>query len=412
MLGGGTVRHIYELKGQGMSERAIARQLEISRNTVKKYLASCGIPKQKPRSPQASRLDPFKDFVKERLAEGLTNCMVLLREIRAQGYSGGYTILKDFVRPLRPSVTSKLTVRFETEPGEQAQVDFGYFSYRTPDGFRRHLWAFVMVLSWSRAIYVEFILRADEATFLRCHLNAFERFGGVPKKILYDNAKVAVIARDENDEPVFNTRLLDFALRVGFDPLACRPYRARTKGRVESGVKYVRRNFWPSARFVDVDDLNRQVQVWCDTVANPRIHGTTCERPVDRLAVELAYLAPPPGRQKLAPFLREPRRVGSDAFIQWERSYYGVPWQWAGEEVQVQAGGDYLEIWFQDQRLAVHPKATRPGQRFTLPGQWSGMPKGGNRPQQEPLAVQVPFVEVQQRPLGVYNDIGDGQDYC
>ncbi len=135
-----------------------------------------------------------------------------------------------------------------------------------------------MVLSWFRSIYVEFVRRADVATFVRCHLNAFARFGGVSRRCLYDNTQVVVLERDEHGQPVWNSRFLDYALRVGFDIRLCHPYRPQTEGRVESGVEYVKRNFWPGVQFVDLTDLNRLAAVWCDIVADIRVHGTTHER--------------------------------------------------------------------------------------------------------------------------------------
>lgn len=197
MLGGGLVKEIYELKGKGRSMRGIAKDLGISRNTVSKYVNSPELPKPKPRAKRGSKLDAYTGYIDVRLAEGLENCVVLLREISDLGYEGSYTILKDYVHPRRRPRQPKATVRFETGPGEQAQVDWGVFSYMAENGRRRRMWAFVMVLGWSRAIYVEFVRRADVRTFIRCHLNAFEYFGGVPRRCLYDNAKVVVLERDE-----------------------------------------------------------------------------------------------------------------------------------------------------------------------------------------------------------------------
>ena len=205
------MRSLYEMHGEGRSIRAIAKDLSISRNTVRRYLRSDGVPKPAPRPERPSLLDPFKAHVEGRVAEGADNCEMLLRELRGMGYTGGRTILKEFVHPLRRPREPRATRRFDTEPGEQAQVDFGYFRYKTPDGTIRSIWAFVMVLSWSRAIYVEFIERANSASFIRCHLNAFTHFGGIPKKGLYDNAKVVVIERGEGGEPVLNENFLDFS---------------------------------------------------------------------------------------------------------------------------------------------------------------------------------------------------------
>ncbi len=266
----------------------------------------------------------------------------------------------------------------------------------------------VLVLSWSRALYVEFVERADTATFIRCHIHAFRRLGGVTRRCLYDNTKAVVLGRDDSGQPIWNTRFLDFALRVGFEIRLCRPYRAQTKGRVESGVKYVRRNFWPTVRFTDLAELNRQVFAWVDGVADCRVHGSTGERPADRLVLERAHLRPLPAPERLVPFLREERKVGRDGFVQWERGWYGVDGSWAGRAVEVQPGDDTVELWAGDRRLGIFPRATHPGQRFVAPGQWASLKQLEERPRREPLAVQVPAVEVERRSLGVYEAVAEG----
>jgi transposase len=396
------VKAIYELHGQGKSIREIARLAGVSRNSVRKYLRSPGLPQAAPRRPRPSQLDPYKDYVRVRLADGVDNCMVLLRELQARGYPGGYSILKDYVQPFRQRLAVVPTQRFETAPGEQAQVDWGQFRYVPLDGPPRLIWGFALVLSWSRALYVEFVRRADVATFIQCHLNAFEYLGGVPQRCLYDNTKVVVLGRDAAGEPVFQQQFLDFSLRVGFDLALCRPYRPQTKGRVESGIKYVRHNFWPTARFVDDADLNRQARTWLEEVAQVRVHGTTQERPGDRLKVEGPHLQRLLPAAQLAPFRREVRQVGRDGYVQYERAWYGVPWQWAGQPVQVQADAHTIQVWAGEQRLAIHPRASRLGERFTVPGQWAGLPLGEGRPRREALAVQLPQVDVQRRSLAIY----------
>ena len=407
MLGGTVVKQLLELRGEKRSIREIARTLGVSRNTVRKYVRAPGLPTAKPRPPRPSKLDPFREHLRGRLSAGVENGVVLLRELRAQGYAGGYSILKDYLHPLRLGRTAKATVRFETNPAEQAQVDFGHFAYVTPTGERRWYWAFVMVLSWSRLLYVEFIRRADVATFIRCHVNAFERFGGVPGACLYDNTKVVVLGRDAGGAPHWNPTFLDFALRVGFDLRLCRPYRAQTKGRVESGVKYVRYNFWPTADFVDLGDLNRQAATWTDSVANVRTHGTTGARPIDRFAAEAPLLLPVPSRERLTPFLRAERRVGRDGFVAWEQAWYGVPWRWAGETVRVEATDRTVEIWSGTERVAVHPHATRPRQRLLAPAQWTGLRSSERRPPSEPLGHQRQTIAVDIRPLAVYDALAE-----
>ena len=408
VLKGGTVKQIFELKGRGLSERRIARTLGISRNTVAKYLAAGGIPKPRPRPSRRSKLDPYVEHIDRRLADGLFNCAVLLRELRVMGYEGGYTILKDYVSPRRQRRRVKATSRFETKPGEQAQVDWGSLPYVSTEGRRRRKWAFVMVMGYSRAIYLQLADRADVATFIACHVNAFEYFGGIPRHCLYDNAKVVVLGRDRSGLPDWNRRMLDFALRLGFRTRLCRPYRAQTKGKVERAIKYVRSNFWPSARFDSDDDLNRQALAWCDGIANRRVHGTTGKVPWQVLEQEQSHLRPLPDRASLVPYLRQDRRVGRDGYVRFDGSGYGVPWRWANEMVQVVPADDTLEIWCGDQRLAIHPRAASKGQRLTLPGQWEGLPTSDNRPPPAAVAVQIAADQVERRPLDIYQQLAAG----
>ena len=243
------MKEIYELKGAGRSIREIARELDVSRNTVRRYLKSPEAMRPKARPPRGSKLDPHLEYIDLRMAEGLENCRVLDREIRALGYQGSYSTVVQYVRPRRRCRQPEATMRFETAPGEQAQVDWGSLSYIGADGKKRRVWVFVMTLGWSRACYVELVRKADTAAFIQCHVNAFEYLGGVPRRCLYDNAKVITLGRDEEKRPIWNQRMLDFARRVGFEARLCQPYRAQTKGKVENGVKYVRRNMWPSIRF-------------------------------------------------------------------------------------------------------------------------------------------------------------------
>lgn len=400
MLGGGEVKTIWRMWREGTSIRTIADRLGMSRNTVRRYLRHPGIPEPQPRPRRPSKLDPFRDYLLQRVrVDGVTNSEVLLRELRKRGYTGGRSILKEFLKPLRPPRAPKTTVRFETEPGEQAQVDFKIVTLVRLDGQLQRLWAFCMVLSWSRAMFLEFIAKATLPLFIRCHLHAFAHFGGVPRRCLYDNTKQVVLGRDAQGEPLWNARFLDFALRVGFDPQLCRPYRAQTKGKVERGLRYVGENFIPWVRPTDVEDLNRQALSWCVQVADPRIHGTTHERPADRLRIERPCLGPLPALESLAEFLREERKVGRDGFVLWERCAYGVPWTFAGQTVQVEAKDDRVEIWAGSQRLAVHPRGQAPGQRFVLPGQWAGLPSGSPARRQPAVIHQVPAGHVEIRPL-------------
>lgn len=187
------------------------------------------------------------------MAAGVFNANRLLHELRELGYTGGVTILKDYLKPYRPPRQPKAVVRFELGPGEQAQVDWGEFAYTDLRGRRRKVYGFVMVLSYSRAMYVEFVEQQDLSTLLRCHLHAFGALGGVPKTILYDNMKTVVLSR-QGAKVEYHPRLLDFALLAGYTPRNCRPYRAQTKGRVERVIGYLKQSLWPRR----VCELRRQ----------------------------------------------------------------------------------------------------------------------------------------------------------
>ena len=191
----GEVKEIYEMKGAGRSIRGIAGELGIARNTVRRYLKSPEAVRAKPRPQRASKLDPYPGYIDSRLDEWLENCVVLPRELRARGYDGGYSILNDYVSPRRRPRQPDATMRLETAPGEQAQMDWGSLAYIGEDGKKRRIWVFVMTMGWSRACYVELVRKADTAAFIQCHVNAFEYLGGVPRRCLYDNAKVVTLGR-------------------------------------------------------------------------------------------------------------------------------------------------------------------------------------------------------------------------
>lgn len=401
------MKSIYSLHAIKRPIREISRTLGVSRNTVRKYVRAEGLPKPKPRPRRESKLTPYLSFLRDRLQQGVFNCSVLLRELRERGYTGSYTVLKDYVKPLRLRNQPDLTMRFETKPGEQAQVDWGTVKYQTPDGQERRLYAFAMVLGWSRAMYLELVPKADSTAFIRCHLNAFEALG-IPERCLYDNTKLVTPGRNEEGEPLWNDRFLDFSHRLGFVTDLCRPYRARTKGKVENGIKYVKRNFWPSARFVDLQDLNRQAQAWVRGVANVRIHGTTFERPVDRLATERAHLRPFPGWNKVQDLLYQELSVGKDGFVRWDYGFYGVTVEHAGETVRLNCRDGIVEIWQAGELLAMHSRATKRGERRPHPNQWDGLESGDERPRKTPVAYQVPTVEVERRALATYDALVAG----
>jgi hypothetical protein len=220
---------------------------------------------------------------------------------------------------------------------------------------------------------------------------------------LYDRTKLVVLGADAHGAPLWNERFLDLALRLGIEATLCHAYRPQSKGRVESGIKYVKGNFWPGIQFTDLEDLNRQARAWCDTIANVRLHGTTCERPLDRWQAEREVLRSLPAQERLQLFLQEERTVGRDGYVQWEGTWYGLPWPWRpGQAVQIQVADPLVELWVGSARRAVYPRGTRPGQRQTHPQQWVGLAPRDGRPRPEPRGVQLRDVEIERRPLTEY----------
>jgi transposase len=303
---------IVALHRQGLSIKAIARKLGISRNAVRRALRRDGPPTRAPQRRPPSKIEPFKDYLLARLAEfPELSTVVLFEEIQALGYTGGLTILRNFTRPYRVRRREPV-VRFETPPGHQAQVDWAHLGIHVLDGIQTPLHLFVMVLGFSRALYAEVVTSTDIQTFLRLHVRAFESFGGIPEEILYDNQKQVVLSRTA-DGPRFHPEFLSFSGQFGFKARLCRPYRARTKGKVERSIGYVKDRFFCGRTFTDLADMNHQLACWLAEVANEREHATTGEAPSLRLLREgLRPLAdakpwhqglPPSGRPK-APLFR------------------------------------------------------------------------------------------------------------
>jgi len=290
------LRHYLE---QGASKSALARQLGLSRDTIHRWIRDGDLDRDLeapavhygPRPAVPTKLDAYKPIIEARLATyPQLSAVRLLDEIRAAGYTGGYTQLKAFVRGVRPVPPPEPVVRFETPAGRQAQVDFARF--RFPWGVR---YALLVVLGYSRLLWCRFYPRQDMRTLMDGLEDAFLTFGGVPQELLFDQMK-AVITRDlrlEGGALVRNVEFLRFARHWGFTPRACRPYRAQTKGKVERPVRYLRGNFVYGRTFLDDADLDHQRQIWLDRVANVRLHGTTRERPRVRFDREERFLLQP-----------------------------------------------------------------------------------------------------------------------
>lgn len=363
---------ILDLHRQGLKVAVIARQVGIDRKTVRKYIAQgIEVPTYGPRQPRERLLDPWMDYLRSRLdAYPGLSARRLLREICERGYTGGYSTVRDTVRALRPAGGgSPFAVRFETPPGQQAQVDFAQFRVRftsAPDSVQI-VWLFSMVLGFSRLIWGRFAQRQTMQTVLACHRAAFEAIGGVPREILYDRMKTAVLGEDDDGRVVYNRTLGEFARHYGFLPKACRAYRPETKGKVERPFRYIREDFFLGGTFRDLDDLNLQFGNWLGNVANPRVHASTGRVVNEAFAQEQPTLQLLP----LIPFgavLKLERRISHEGMVSVGGNYYSVPDATRRRVVEVHSLADEIHI-FEDNRLiARHPLLEGRRQRSLLEG--------------------------------------------
>ena len=289
------------LRRRGLSIRGIARELRMSRKTVRKYLRDPDLsPVYRVRVPRPSKLDPFKEYLQRRIAEATPRRLpatVYLREIRERGYDGGVSILKTWLREQHPKQPAPAIIRFETPPGRQAQVDWTAIRRG-----RHKLSAFVGTLGFSRYAVVWFADNERFETLIDGHERFFDAIDGVPLTILYDNMKTVLIDRNAYGpgEHRFHSGFREFAKHHGFSPRMCAPYRAQTKGKVERFIRYLKESFvWPlesrlraQGVMLDAATANAHVGRWLREVANARLHAETKERPVDRFALEAVHLMP------------------------------------------------------------------------------------------------------------------------
>lgn len=324
------------LRERGLSRKQIGRELDLDIKTVRKWLRQTWEPQRRPGRGRA--LDPWEAFLRGRAPEVGFNAAVLHRELQAQGFAGSYPALVRYLRPWRREQLSEATstVRFETAPGEQAQVDWGSaWVWLGEERVRVHV--FTMVLGYSRRIFARGYPHEGLEALLEGHARAFEHFGGCTQTILYDNPRTIVLAKDESSGWVqWNAKFKERMDFYGVKIRLCRYYRARTKGKVESGVKYVKRNALAGRRFSGLEALNAWLLEWCLEVADQREHGTTHELPAQRFArSEAAALSAVDGRPAPPQERVESRIVPRDGLVAVEANRYPVPLSWAGHRVRV-----------------------------------------------------------------------------
>lgn len=406
---------IRELKQKGWTISAIARETGFDRKTIRKYLEAETTPQSKKRIKRGSKLDPYKAYLLERIKEGTTNCAVLMEEIRAKGYEGKSTILRDFVQPYREAPKKQATVRFETIPGRQAQVDWaenvGEFYV---DGLKRPLYAFIIILSYSRKRYIEFTTDMTQETLMKCHMNAFSYFDGIPQQLLYDNMRT-VVTKHSVSQIRFNKKFEDFLSYYGVVPKACKPYRAQTKGKVERAVSYLKSNFLKRRLPENLEDLNSELRKWLDEVVHKKRNQTTQQSPRDRFEEERTLLIPWNTKPLYQVRQWELREVSKDCLISYQQNKYSVPYRYAGQRVKVHETNEgMLELYDEYERIAVHPLLEGRHQMTMKSEHYQGLP--GTKKEQETnlhgLATPdspTPIPTVESRSLAIYAALEEGE---
>ncbi len=350
------IRRMREAEKLSISE--ISRLLRIHRKTVRHALESVlKPPLNEARGRRAeSKLEPFKTYITDRLKEypNLTGAKILM-EIQKQGYGGGYTILKDYIKQMRVGKQPSAFLRLETQPGEYAQVDWANIGHIVIGKAKRQLSCFVMVMSYSRMMYIEFTLSQCIEDFMAAHVNAFRFFGGIPKKINYDNLKTVVLAHIGSDIQ-FNLRFMDFAGYYLFKPVICAVRKPNEKGKVESGIKYVRSAFLAGRLINSQLQIQSDALEWLKKEANERIHGTTREKPILRFESEKNKLLALPQNDYDCSIIVSAMAT-SQALIHFDGNRYSVPCAFAGKTLTVKANARQVFVYKIDRILTSHQRS-------------------------------------------------------
>lgn len=354
MLGGAMYTTIKTLWERYKNKTRIAQMTGHDWKTVDKVIKELKAGKEYPvKKPHPKILDPYHEQILKWIEDGL-NGVRIFEELQKTGVKIGYSTVRDYIANIKKR--KNIFIRIHTLPAEEAQVDFGYVGL-TPDnsGKRRRTWVFNMRLSYSRLDYYEKVFDQRVETFIQCHINAFEYFGGVPEYVKVDNLKAAILEANFY-EPIYQELYKKFADYYGFKIQPCRVYSPNDKGKVESGINYVQNSFFVGRHFKDGDDVDRQLRNWQDNRCNQRVHGTTRKIPREVFEKE--------EREKLKPLPLERfkmakvgnRKVYHDCHIYVEYNYYSVPFEYVGKEVDIELSRDLLRISHRGKEIAVHPR--------------------------------------------------------
>jgi transposase len=387
-------REIVALHQQGYGTRQIARRVCHDRKTVRRVLLQQGLLKPISPPPSPKKLDPFRELIRQKVDKNL--CLTrILREIREAGYSGGRTILADYVRsirsPLVPSRTAKR--RFETAPGEELQADWSLYTVPiASQPVRVH--ALSCVLAYSRKAHVRFYRDERESTLLEGLMLAFEAFDGVALRCVFDNMSTVVLGRmGPNRKPLWHPRFLDFARHYGFEPFACRVMDPDRKGKNERFFDYLEKDFVRGAEFSSFEDLNQRVQQWINQIANRRIHGTTRMVPDQAWQIERDFLIRLPDT-RFGVYREEIRQVGPDATISVLGTLYVVPATLARQSVRVHLFAGHFEVLNRNDTVVFSRNYVEDKDKGKLqfdPNQYAALPN--RRPEPPPTRIDEAFLK-------------------
>lgn len=352
-----TYQQIRQLRQQHLTAGQIAETLNLDERTVRSWMDEERYqPRQ--RSKRASKLDEYRPEIVRLLQSHPYTAQQILQRIRESGYTGGYSILKELIRTIRPPRQEAfLTLAFA--PGECAQVDWGYAGNIHVGNTTRRLSFFVMVLCYSRRIYLEFTLTERLEQFLTCHMNAFHYFGGVSEKVMVDNLKSAVLSHPLGQMAEYHPRYLDFAAHYGFEARACNVRKPNEKGRVENAVGYVKKNFLAGLELKDQASVQTAGHLWMDEVANKRTHSVTRRVPDEMFKEE--NLRPLPTSGVYDTGIPKDTVASSQYRVAFDGNHYSIPAEYAAHRVNMRAYADRLAIFHEGKLIAEHLRSYQRG---------------------------------------------------
>jgi transposase len=354
-----TIKTLFE---KGHNKTQIGKILGIDRKTVRKILKNPDKDVHIEKKPHPSTLDQYREFIEASIFKELSATRIF-QDLQKEGFEGSYSTIRDYVRKLKVN-SQKAYMVIETLPGEEGQVDFGYIGTLSIGGKRKKAWVFVMTLSYSRYMYVKIVFDQTVKTFIKCHVESFKYFGGVPETVKIDNLKAGVIEANFY-EPVVQRTYAAFAAHYGFWAHPCRVYTPTDKGKVEKGVDYVKDNCFKGREFKDADEAKEFLSDWLETIANVRIHGTTKKRPVDVFnSIEKSALKDLTHTDFIFSDSAK-ATLNTNCHLAYKGNYYSAPFQYIGMELDVIEINNLVKVYLDQKEIALHSLCDEKGKYVT-----------------------------------------------